>query len=396
MRKFFAVALCLLCCTLACNAQSTRASWRPATEPELKSLFPARAPVVQERSKRKCAPPPASPDGKGHYIAAVVLITAGYSADGKYSHFFITQVPLKIGDFRSPRHLPHRLDPPDGRAQRPLLRIHLRSSHRLHPSPAQLLHHSRRIVSRLAAGRPLDSANRPIHLPISNRRIDLPMQSTNSDKKDPAQAAARPRSQLADRDERLLHLSGARRARLRPIRRQTLRHMADAEAQHAASWASRIHELGGATPKYHGRHTGDADSLSNRMTHGNAIRRLEIDESRAIALYSKQLQELNDEPSLAILRQVLEEEREHYRELSSLIRHRYPRHAVAEGRSNPKALLNDLLAKRDNRGRQAAGGSATPSTASMTDSGQSSESSRESPAQPPATATTCCSPGSPA
>ena len=39
-------------------------------------------------------------DGHGRFIAGVVLITAGYSADGKYSHYFLTQVPLKIGDFR--------------------------------------------------------------------------------------------------------------------------------------------------------------------------------------------------------------------------------------------------------------------------------------------------------
>jgi len=30
-----------------------------------------------------------------------------------------------------------------------------------------------------------------------------------------------------------------------PIRKQTLQHMAQAEAQHAALWAARIHELGG-------------------------------------------------------------------------------------------------------------------------------------------------------
>ena len=28
----------------------------------------------------------------------MVLITAGYSADGKYSHFFLTQVPLRVGE----------------------------------------------------------------------------------------------------------------------------------------------------------------------------------------------------------------------------------------------------------------------------------------------------------
>ena len=37
-------------------------------------------------------------DGQGKFIAGVVMITAGYSAEGKYSHFFITQVPIKVGD----------------------------------------------------------------------------------------------------------------------------------------------------------------------------------------------------------------------------------------------------------------------------------------------------------
>ena len=37
-------------------------------------------------------------DGRGRFIAGVVMITAGYSAEGKYSHFFITQVELKIGN----------------------------------------------------------------------------------------------------------------------------------------------------------------------------------------------------------------------------------------------------------------------------------------------------------
>src|ERR1700751_2350193 len=33
----------------------------------------------------------------GRYIAGVVLITAGYSADGKYSHYLVVQAPIKIG-----------------------------------------------------------------------------------------------------------------------------------------------------------------------------------------------------------------------------------------------------------------------------------------------------------
>ena len=36
-------------------------------------------------------------DSRGHFIAGVVLITAGYSADGKYSHYLIVQAPVRIG-----------------------------------------------------------------------------------------------------------------------------------------------------------------------------------------------------------------------------------------------------------------------------------------------------------
>jgi len=35
---------------------------------------------------------------RGKLIAGVVLITAGYSADGKYSHYLLVQAPITIGD----------------------------------------------------------------------------------------------------------------------------------------------------------------------------------------------------------------------------------------------------------------------------------------------------------
>ena len=41
-------------------------------------------------------------DGRGRFIAGVVMITAGYSAEGKYSHFFLTQVPLRVGELELP------------------------------------------------------------------------------------------------------------------------------------------------------------------------------------------------------------------------------------------------------------------------------------------------------
>jgi hypothetical protein len=79
-------------------AQETRsAEWRAASDAELRSVIPARAPVVEERIETEMRSASGITNGHGKYIAGVVLITAGYSAEGKYSHFFLTQVPLKIG-----------------------------------------------------------------------------------------------------------------------------------------------------------------------------------------------------------------------------------------------------------------------------------------------------------
>jgi VIT1/CCC1 family predicted Fe2+/Mn2+ transporter/rubrerythrin len=139
-----------------------------------------------------------------------------------------------------------------------------------------------------------------------------------------------------------------------PIRKKTLRHMAEAEAHHAAMWAKRIRELGAEVPKYDGKPTGDADTLVNRLGGpAMALRRLEIDESRDIARYGQQLKDLGDEPSIAILKQVIADEQEHYLELSELIRHRYP---VMPG--NPETArkeLDELLTRRNRSGRQTAG-----------------------------------------
>ena len=80
-------------------AQETRAAeWKPATDAELRSVIPARAPVVQERIETEMRSASGITNGHGKYVAGVVLITAGYSAEGKYSHFLLTQVPLKVGD----------------------------------------------------------------------------------------------------------------------------------------------------------------------------------------------------------------------------------------------------------------------------------------------------------
>jgi hypothetical protein len=75
-----------------------RAHWRAATEQELKTIIPSRAPVVKENIETEFRTASGVTDGRGKFIAGVVMITAGYSAEGKYSHFFITQATLKTGE----------------------------------------------------------------------------------------------------------------------------------------------------------------------------------------------------------------------------------------------------------------------------------------------------------
>ena len=139
-----------------------------------------------------------------------------------------------------------------------------------------------------------------------------------------------------------------------PVRAQVLRHLAVAEEEHAALWASRIKDLGGPDPVYKGNPHGDADTLQNRAGGVRmALRRLEIEESRHIANYGKQLKDLGDEASIEILHHVIEDERDHHRELGSLLRGHYaPAHGTPK--VDPKHVLDELLAKR-NEGRKQAG-----------------------------------------
>jgi len=78
------------------------ATWRAATAEELRSVIPLRAPVIAERIETEMRTASGVVDSQGHTIAGVVLITAGYSANGKYSDYFVTQVPLKIGNHALP------------------------------------------------------------------------------------------------------------------------------------------------------------------------------------------------------------------------------------------------------------------------------------------------------
>jgi vacuolar iron transporter family protein len=139
-----------------------------------------------------------------------------------------------------------------------------------------------------------------------------------------------------------------------PVRAQVLRHLAQAELEHATLWGSRIKELGGPEPVYASGPGGQADSLANRAGGMRmALRRLEIEESRDIARYGEQLKALGDEGSVAILEHVIQDEKDHYRELGSLLRGHYIAPAATH-KIDAKAVLEEMLAKR-NQGRKQPG-----------------------------------------
>jgi hypothetical protein len=91
------LAFASLLAALVSLGAAPHSNWRQATEAELKDMIPARAPVEKERIETEFRTASGITDGKAN-IYGVVLITAGYSADGKYSHYFVTQVPLIVGE----------------------------------------------------------------------------------------------------------------------------------------------------------------------------------------------------------------------------------------------------------------------------------------------------------
>ena len=83
---------------LSAGAAAQNRKWRQATERELQGIIPARATVEAERIETEMRTASGVTDGSGKFIAGVVMITAGYAAEGKYSHFLITHAPIKIAE----------------------------------------------------------------------------------------------------------------------------------------------------------------------------------------------------------------------------------------------------------------------------------------------------------
>ena len=80
------------------RAAQEKATWRSATMAELQAFLPARAPVEKERIETEMRTATGITNDAGQTIAAVVLITAGYAADGKYSHYLLAQHAMHIGE----------------------------------------------------------------------------------------------------------------------------------------------------------------------------------------------------------------------------------------------------------------------------------------------------------
>ncbi len=140
-----------------------------------------------------------------------------------------------------------------------------------------------------------------------------------------------------------------------PERRKTFQGLAAAEMHHAGLWEGRLKELGIAQPTYIAKYLpgGTREDSTGTKAPDFPLRRLEIDESRQIAEYSKQFSELRDAPSISILREVISDERDHYRTLGNLIRSGLPLPPLTPDQA--KTALDVLLASGKKQRPKAAG-----------------------------------------
>ncbi len=91
--------LCPLSVSLLAQSKSAATKWerRSATIEELQAVLPSRAPVEKERIETEMQTATGVINARGQVIAAVVLIAAGYAANGKYSYYRLAQRSLRIG-----------------------------------------------------------------------------------------------------------------------------------------------------------------------------------------------------------------------------------------------------------------------------------------------------------
>ena len=77
------------------------ANWRKMSETELKAVVPERAPVLKENIETEFRTAAGITNGRNN-VFGVTIITAGYEADGKYTHFLKTDVGLSLPELKLP------------------------------------------------------------------------------------------------------------------------------------------------------------------------------------------------------------------------------------------------------------------------------------------------------
>lgn len=96
MRRVGCILFCAVLAVVAVGQNPHDERWRAATASELEAALPARAQVQKEHIETEMRTATGIINSHNQIIAAVVLITAGYAADGKYSHFLLVQSPLVL------------------------------------------------------------------------------------------------------------------------------------------------------------------------------------------------------------------------------------------------------------------------------------------------------------
>ena len=133
-----------------------------------------------------------------------------------------------------------------------------------------------------------------------------------------------------------------------------MRGLAAAEKHHATLWAGVIAALKGPVPVFQGNVDGRSGSLISLPGGVDAeLQRLRIHERSEIERYSKQALTLKSDACQKVLREVIEDENDHYKTLSGLIRARPPLPIMDD--SQAKTALAALLAVRRKRHPEAAG-----------------------------------------
>lgn len=90
--------LCVLLMSCLAGSSQSRVYWRSATPDELSGFLPARAVVGKERIESELRTASGIVNQRGEMIASVLLITAGYAADGRFSYYLLAQHALTVGE----------------------------------------------------------------------------------------------------------------------------------------------------------------------------------------------------------------------------------------------------------------------------------------------------------